>query len=375
MKDITKMSWFIMISSFLLITIMIKTTTKLVQKYTYKEAIAVEINSEQIEADIQLEKESKSADHFTSYKSYPTTSIETIDEPIYEWVKTNENEFLDRMEKFESEKDHNLTARYNLDTEVNKLTDDLYSIKLQSEETIDESDEKISVKTFLINLESEELIDLQDIFDDEHFTEKERFQLIAEQLEDEIDYETWKPALEDMNDLEVYIDSDKFIFYFTDEDLIDNEDVLELPVTTTQLAEYLTTNYYDILITEEMESEIDQAKIEEEQTKEEEIAGHKYIALTFDDGPMPNSTNRILETLNQYDAKATFFMLGNNVKANTDLAKKVADNGHEIANHSITHADLNKISTEQIRNEMINSKEIVTNITGETPTLFRPPYG
>src|SRR5699024_1358221 len=127
MKDITKMSWFIMISIFLLLTIMIGTTTKLVQKYTYKDAIAVEINSEQIEADIQLEKESKSADHFTSYKSYPTTSIETIDEPIYEWVKTNENEFLDRMKKFESKKHHNLTARYNLDTEVNKLYDDLYS--------------------------------------------------------------------------------------------------------------------------------------------------------------------------------------------------------------------------------------------------------
>src|SRR5699024_4270870 len=277
--------------------------------------------------------------------------------------------------KFESKKHHNLTARYNLDTEVNKLSDDLYSIKLQSEETIDESDEKISVKTFLINLESGELIDLQDIFDDEHFTEKERFQLIAEQFEYEIDYDTWKPALEDINDLEVYIDSDKFIFYFTDEDLIDNENVLELPVSTTQLAEYLTTNYYDLLITDEMESEIEQAKIEEEQTKEEEIAGHKYIALTFDDGPMPNSTNKILETLSQYDAKATFFMLGNNVQANPDLAKKVADNGHEIANHSITHADLNKVSAEQVRKEMIDSKKLIENITGKTPTLFRPPYG
>src|SRR5699024_6602553 len=153
---------------------------------------------------------------------------------------------------------------------------------------------------------------------------------MAEQLEDEIDYDTWKPALEDINDLEVYIDSDKFLFYFTDDNLIDNDSVLEVPVSTARLADYLTTNYYDLFITDEMESEIDQAKVEEEQAKEEEIAGHKYIALTFDDGPMPESTNKILETLDQYDAKATFFMLGNNVQANPDLAKKVADDGHEI---------------------------------------------
>ena len=375
MKDISKITWIIMISSFLLLTIMIGTTTKLVQKYTYKDAIAVEINSEQIEAGIQLEKESKSADHFTSYKSYPTTSIEAIDESIHKWVKTNENEFLDRMNNLEEE-ENNLTARYHLDTEVNKLSDDLYSIKLQSEETIDESDEKISVKTFLINVENEELIDLQDIFDNEKFSEKERFLLMAEQLEDEIDYDTWKPALEDINDLEVYIDSDKFIFYFTDDNLIANDDnVLEVPVATAQLADYLTANYYDLFITDEMESEIEQAKIEEQEAKEEEIAGHKYIALTFDDGPMPGSTNRILETLDQYDAKATFFMLGNNVQANPDLAKKVADNGHEIANHSITHADLNKVSAEQVRKEMIDSKKLIENITGKTPTLFRPPYG
>lgn len=379
MKDISRMTWIIMISSFLVLTILIGTSTKLMQKLTYKEAIAVEINSEQIETDIQLEKESKSADHFTSYKSYPTTSIDEIDDPIYKWVKANENDFLEKIAKSQEIQDGNFTGVFNLDAEVNKLTDDLFSVKLQSEETIDESDEKSSVKTFVINLKSEELIDLDDIFDDEKFTEKDRFQLMAKQLDEEdkeLDYDTWKPSLEDINDLEVFIDTDKLTFYFTDDDLIKGEEnILEVPVSTTQLADYFTTTYYDLLISDEMESEIEQAKIEEEQTKEEEIAGHKYIALTFDDGPEPNSTNRILETLDQYDAKATFFMLSNKVEANPDLANKVADNGHEIANHSVTHADLGKLGRNQIRNEMINSKEKIENITGVTPTLFRPPYG
>src|SRR5699024_4267173 len=135
-------------SSFLLLTIMIGTTTKLVQKYTYKDAIAVEINSEQIEAGIQLEKESKSADHFTSYKSYPTTSIEAIDESIHKWVKTNENEYLERINKLEEE-ENNLTARYHMDTEVYKLSDDINSIILNIKISIDKTDEHISDKLIL----------------------------------------------------------------------------------------------------------------------------------------------------------------------------------------------------------------------------------
>src|SRR5699024_12591371 len=100
---------------------------------------------------------------------------------------------------------------------------------------------------------NEELIDLQDIFDNEKFSEKERFVLMDEQLEDEIDYDTWKPALEDINDLEVYIDSDKFIFYFSDDNLIANDNnVLEVPVGTAQLADYLTANYYDLFILTEI---------------------------------------------------------------------------------------------------------------------------
>src|SRR5699024_10963135 len=129
MKDISKITWIIMISSFLLLTIMIGTTTKLVQKYTYKDAIAVEINSEQIEAGMQLEKESRSADHFTSYKSYPTTSIEAVDESIHKWVNTNDNEFLDRMNKLE-EDENILTARYHLVNDVNNFTYDLYIIHI-----------------------------------------------------------------------------------------------------------------------------------------------------------------------------------------------------------------------------------------------------
>ena len=80
-----------------------------------------------------------------------------------------------------------------------------------------------------------------------------------------------------------------------------------------------------------------------------QITGIKQIALTFDDGPDPKVTMQILETLNKYDAKATFFMLGSRVEYYPEIAKKVQEAGHELGNHTWNHPDLTKAGVEKIR--------------------------
>lgn len=103
--------------------------------------------------------------------------------------------------------------------------------------------------------------------------------------------------------------------------------------------------------------------------------GKKYVALTFDDGPSSSVTPRVLKYLDQYNAVATFYMLGNQVKANPRIAKDVANRGHEIASHSVSHADLTKLGTNGVDKEFINAKSTIKKITGVTPRTFRPPYG
>lgn len=75
---------------------------------------------------------------------------------------------------------------------------------------------------------------------------------------------------------------------------------------------------------------------------DKEVSNKKRVALTFDDGPDPNVTMRVLETLEKYDAKATFFMLGSRVEYYPEIAKNVQEAGHELGNHSWTHPDLSK---------------------------------
>ena len=101
----------------------------------------------------------------------------------------------------------------------------------------------------------------------------------------------------------------------------------------------------------------------------------KKVALTFDDGPDPKITTQILETLEKYDAKATFFMLGSRVEYYPDIAKNVKDAGHELGNHTWNHPDLTKAGAEKVRNEIHRTSTIIETVTGTKATAFRPPYG
>lgn len=100
----------------------------------------------------------------------------------------------------------------------------------------------------------------------------------------------------------------------------------------------------------------------------------KFIAFTFDDGP-GKYTSELIDTLELNNSSATFFMLGNRMKYNTDIVKKVYNSNSEIGTHTYSHKRLTSLSNDEIYNE-INSSEIIFNdITGDHLKYLRPPYG
>lgn len=99
------------------------------------------------------------------------------------------------------------------------------------------------------------------------------------------------------------------------------------------------------------------------------------IALTFDDGPHYKYTEQILDILDKYNVKATFFVIGCNAKQHSDIVKEVYKRGHEIGNHTYSHPHLSSCSCEKLCEEMKKASDIICDITGQRPTLFRPPEG
>lgn len=101
----------------------------------------------------------------------------------------------------------------------------------------------------------------------------------------------------------------------------------------------------------------------------------KKVAISFDAAWGDRYTEGILETLDKYNVKSTFFLVGFWVDRYPDMVKKIHKKGHDVGNHSSTHPHMSKLSKEQIAEELNQTGKKIHNLTGENPYLFRPPFG
>ena len=106
-----------------------------------------------------------------------------------------------------------------------------------------------------------------------------------------------------------------------------------------------------------------------------EKKNRKVVALTFDDGPNPATTNQALDTLSKYGIKATFFVLGKNVSGNEEILKRMKADGHVIGNHSWSHPVLSKLSLDEAKKQLTDTEDALTKVLSSSSKLMRPPYG
>lgn len=101
----------------------------------------------------------------------------------------------------------------------------------------------------------------------------------------------------------------------------------------------------------------------------------KYVALTFDDGPHPKYTEKILSILARYNIKATFFMIGSNVANYPKVAQAVYRAGHEIGCHTYSHPHMKELTEAALVNELVKCEQVFESLSIPRPTIFRPPEG
>lgn len=101
----------------------------------------------------------------------------------------------------------------------------------------------------------------------------------------------------------------------------------------------------------------------------------KVLALTYDDGPNPPYTDELLDVLREFDAKATFFAVGESMKNNPETTQRMIAEGHELGNHSYSHKKLVNTSLNTIRSEIQQTDDIISGLGVKSGTHFRAPYG
>ncbi|WP_243398862.1 polysaccharide deacetylase family protein [Hanstruepera neustonica] len=100
------------------------------------------------------------------------------------------------------------------------------------------------------------------------------------------------------------------------------------------------------------------------------------IAITFDDGPNPDFTPKVLKVLETYRAEATFFCIGKHIESHPDIIKTIIEHGHTIGNHTYSHANnFGFFNTQKVIAELQKTNTIVKNVLGITPCLYRPAFG
>ncbi len=100
-----------------------------------------------------------------------------------------------------------------------------------------------------------------------------------------------------------------------------------------------------------------------------------YVAMTFDDGPHPQNTPRLLDMLRKRNIKATFYVIGGNVDRYPQIVRRIVSEGHEIGNHTYTHRKLTSLGASEVSKEMRRTQDAIVRAAGVRPRTMRPPYG
>ncbi len=108
---------------------------------------------------------------------------------------------------------------------------------------------------------------------------------------------------------------------------------------------------------------------------EDHTAGGEGYALTFDDGPHAQGTPAVLEVLRREQVRATFFLVGEQIRRNPSIPREIIEAGHEIAIHCDRHRNLLRLGPRQVREDIARAEDAIGTSTGRSPLLYRPPYG
>lgn len=101
----------------------------------------------------------------------------------------------------------------------------------------------------------------------------------------------------------------------------------------------------------------------------------RRVAVTFDDGPDPVWTKRLLDGLKERGVQATFFLIGEKIEGNEALLQRMQEEGHLIGNHSYSHVELNRLTESAAQQEIEKTNQAICDATGQRPEYIRPPYG
>lgn len=301
---------------------------------------------------------------------YPQTDNEVFNDAVLQYISDSKENYLTSMKK---NKDKEAMGELNISLETFPYREHYYSFVLTKMLYVGGANHEVSTKTFFINNETGEQVTIQTLLqnDENNLSTlavnvrkdlQKNLQLKDELFNDEL-LKATEPKWSNFNRFAIVDDS--LQIYFDEYEIASG--AAGIPIVKLPLS------LINPLLASEFQIAMENVKpINPPPTGD---PNKKRIALTFDDGPHPKVTEQILNILDKYHAKATFFMLGSRVQYYPDIVKDVLARGHEIGNHSWNHPVLTKLTQEQVMKEYNTTATEIEKAINQCATVFRPPYG
>lgn len=346
-------------------------------------AVKESVSSSEVYPGLNLQTTKQKAENYSLFISQPVSENKALNDEINQWIQKERNDFaVDVKNAKDFLQQNNFKARLNIETETNKLGNQLYNLELTSYQMATGANGQTKTKAFIIDLKNHKILKTKDLFKSNKKQLTELQELIYQEIEKKSEFtdylfeEELKKSLAHYEEWDLSLYSDHISLLFDQYEVAAGAagDVkIDIPIDN--LTTYLKPHFLDkIGVEREEEPQEDEPKEVEDKTESLESGG-KYIALTFDDGPHIDVTPRVLKTLEEYQAKATFYMLGNQVNYYPSLVEEVLEAGHEIGNHSKSHKDLTHLANGQIQKEIQSTNQSIQKASGQLPKSIRPPYG
>ncbi|WP_228548254.1 polysaccharide deacetylase family protein [Sporosarcina obsidiansis] len=290
---------------------------------------------------------------------YPQSEYTDFNNRIVEYISQWKARYL----KTNSSKNSTTSKELNISFETLQHKSGIYSFVMFTTLSMSANDSQSEIRTFHIQPETGKGITMAELVGRDVEKLKRTAKVVRDHIYQNPEFKdillaenVWKPTEPLWRNYRNFALTDKSIIFYYDAGVFTKKQagpaVVEVPLE--KLNPFLAKEF---------------------QVKVTQKPAGKKVALTFDDGPDPKSTVRILKTLKKYDAKATFFMLGSRVEYYPEIAQQVAEAGHELGNHSWNHPSLTKLPDKKLYDEVQGTTDIVKQVTGQPATVFRPPYG
>ena len=303
---------------------------------------------------------------------YPQTDDENFNSIIKQYINSSKNAYIKDMDSKKGRGEaEELSGELNIRFDTYQHDEVYYSFVFTERVSTNTKETTTAIKTFFYNIETRELLDIRALLD-ENTESLETFSIHVRNLvksSPSLQKVIWVEEVDLATEprwmlFERFAIRDDELYIYFDEGTI-------APAKEGPISVNISLSFLNSLLSPAFQKQM----VETEAPGKPADDQKKRVALTFDDGPHPQVTKQVLQCLERYKAKATFFMLGNRVQYYPEIAAEVKAHGHEIGNHTWSHPVLPKLTETQLLNEFMTTEQAIHAATGQKSTVFRPPYG